>query len=66
MRKAANRAKDLVHGDDSASSSDEDFGNMGGADKEGRTGTQAGLGFGEESVEIARLRAQVGLSAFRE
>ena len=63
MRKAAKRVENLAHDHDSetsSSSSDEDYGDMGHAAREGRMGTQAGLGFEEESIETAQLRAQVG------
>lgn len=59
MKSAAKRAEALVHDHSSDSSSDEEYGDQAKVPKGDRVGTQAGLGFEEESIETARLRAQV-------
>lgn len=60
MRTAARRAGQIVadHSSDSASSSDGEFGEQD-VPRDDGVGTQAGLGWEEESVSQARLRAEV-------
>ena len=64
MKKAAKRAGTIVHDHSSSgSSSDEEYG-VQRVPKDNKIGTQAGLGFEEESVERSRMRAEVLVWAF--
>ena len=65
MKKAAKRAGNIVHDGSSSSESesDEEYG-VQRVPKDNKVGTQAGLGFEEESVERSRMRAEVSVLAF--
>lgn len=66
MKSAAKRAGAAVHDHSSSSSSDEEYGDQAAVPKGDNVGTQAGLGFEEESIETAKLRAQVALKEVEE
>lgn len=63
MKKAAKRAGNIVHDHSSSESgSDEEYG-VQRVPKDNKIGTQAGLGFEEESVSRSRMRAEVILAS---